>query len=305
MSVKIDVCSLAGHMCQVVIESHLTVLHLKKAVEESTGMSDHSQMLYAGTYPLCNWDKVACVDHNGITCIRRDAEVARWLDHADKEPSREMLGVSREVFLGSPPAARADFEVMLTMARRNVQSLGLACPKLLANTDFMLRATQVNANATQWAADTLRGSRSFILAALRWDRHALQKASPELRADREFVREASLRDRWALGDAAEELLADQDFNDSVLANIRRQYIKESVRSDGRGLRRASDLRGDREVVLEAVQSDPNALEWASPELRNDELLVLAAQGDHSNHEHRVRINANSRPDASYGRLVVA
>merc|ERR1711865_857201 len=113
----------------------------------------------------------------------------------------------------------------------------------MGNTDFMLRAAQVNANAILWAPDTLLGSRSFILAALRWDRHALQKASPELRADREFVREASLRDRWALGDAAEELLADQDFNDSVLANIRRQYIKESLRSDGRGLRRASDLRG--------------------------------------------------------------
>jgi len=293
-------------MCQVVIESHLTVLHLKKAIERSTGMSDHSQMLYAGNYSLCNWDKVACIDHNGVTCIRRDAEVVRWLDHADKEPSREMLGVNREVFdLSSPPAARADFEVMLTMARRNVQFLGLACPKLLANTDFMLRATQVNANAILWAPDSLRGSRSFILAALQWDRNALQKASSALRADREFVREASLRDRWALGDAAEELLADQGFKDSVLANIRRQYIKESLRSDGRGLRRASDLRGDREVVLEAVQSDPNALEWASPELRNDELISLVARGDHSIHENRVRINANSRPDASYGRLVIA
>lgn len=291
-------------MCQVVIEPHLTVLDLKKAVEKCTGMSDHAQMLSAGTYRLCNWDKIGCIDHSGITCMRRDAVVVRWLDHVDKEPSRQMLGVNREVFdLHSPAAARADFEVMLTLARRNVQFLGDSCPKLLANTDFVLRAAQVNANALLWAPDTLLGSRSFILSALQWDRNMLQKASSELRADRDFVREASLRDRWALGDAAEELLADQDFNDSVHADIRRQYIKESLRSDGRGLRRASDLRGDRDVVLVAVQSDPTALEWATPDMRNDERLTQAAHGDHSNDEPRVRINTNSRPDASYGRLV--
>lgn len=290
-------------MCQVVIESHLTVLDLKKAIEKSTGMNDHAQMLYAGTYPLCNWDEVACANHNEITCIRRVAEVVRWLDHVDKEPSREMLGVNMQEFdLSSPLAARADVEVMLTLVRRNLQFLDGACPELLANEDFMLRATQMHANAIQWASDTLLGSRSFILAALQFNRHALQKASSGLRADRDFVREASLRDRWALGDAAEELSADQDFNQSVLADIRRQYIKESLQSDGRGLRRSSDLRGDRDVVLVALQSDPDALEWASPELRKDELLALAAQGDHSNHEHRVRINTNSHPNASYGRL---
>lgn len=266
-------------MCHIVIESHLTVLDLKKAVEKCTGMSDHAQMLYAGTYRLCNWDKIGCIGHSGVTCMRRDADVVRWLDHVDKEPSRQMLGVNREVFdLYSPAAARADFEVMLTLARRNVQFLGGSCPKLFANTDFMLRALEL-------------------------DRHALQKASSELRADRDFVREASLRDRWALGDAAEELLADQDFNDSVHADIRRQYIKDSLRSDGRGLRRASDLRGDRDVVLVAVQSDPTALEWATPEMRNDERLTQAARGECSNHSHRVRINTNSRSDASYGRLV--
>jgi len=288
-------------MCHVVIESHLTVLDLKKAIEQGTRMSNHAQVLYAGTCILCNWDKVDCVDHCGITCIRRNAEVVRWLDHVDKEPSRQMIDVKE--FSNSPTAARADFEVMLMMARRNVEVLGDACPELLANADFMMRAIRMNTDALLWASDTLRGSRSFILAALDWDRHALQKASSELRADRDFVRKASLKDRWALGDAAEDLLADQGFNDSVHADIRRHYIKESLRSDGRGLRRASDLRGDREVVLVAVQSDPNALDWASPELRNDERLTQAAEGDHSNHEHRVRINTNSRPDESYGKLV--
>jgi len=289
-------------MCQVVSESHFAVLDLKKAIEKSTGMSVHAQMLYAGDDLLCNFDKTACIDHSVITCMRRDAAVVRWLDHVDKDPSEKMLGVD-VLSTNIPPAARADFEVMLTLACRNAQVLEKACPKLLANADFMLRATKENANALPWAAKTLLGNRSFILAALRWDRHALQKASSELRVDQDFVREASLRDRWALNDAAEELLADKDFRDSVLADIRRDYIKESLQSDGRGLRRASDLRGDRDVVLIAVRSDPQALEWASPELRNDEALFQAAQGNQFNREPQVRINTNSRPDASYGRLV--
>jgi len=290
-------------MCHVAIESHLTVLDLKQAIARSTRMSNHAQVLYAGTCILCNWDKVDCIEHGGITCFRRNAEVVRWLDHVNTDSSRQILNVNERQFANSPTAARADFEVMLAMAHRNVRFLGDACPDLLANADFVMRAIRMNTDALLWASDTLRGSRSFILSALDVDRHALQKASSELRADRDFVREASLKDRWALGDAAEDLLADQDFNDSVHADIRRHYIKECLRSDGRGLRRASDLRGDRTVVLVAVQSDPTALDWASPELRNDELLTQAAEGDHSNHEHRVRINTNSRPDESYGRLV--
>lgn len=289
-------------MCQVVSESPFAVLDLKKAIKKSTGMSIHAQLLYAGADMLCNWDKTTCIDHGVITCMRRDAEVVRWLDHVDKEPSQQMLGVD-VLSTSLPPAARADMEVMLTLARRNAQVLEKACPKLLANADFMLRATKENANAFPWSALTLLGNRSFILAALRWYPHALQKASSELRVDRDFVREVSLRDRLALSDAAEELLADKDFRDSVLADIRRQYIKKFLQSDGRGLRRASDLRGDRDVVLIAVRSDPKALEWASPELRNDESLFQAAQGNQSNGEIQVRINTNSRHDAAHGRLV--
>merc|ERR1711879_646952 len=93
-----------------------------------------------------------------------------------------------------------------------------------------------------------------------------------------------------------------DFCNDVLAAIRRNYIVEALKSDGRGLRRASDLRGDREVVLAAVKSDPNALEWASPELRNDERLTRAARGEHKNQDKLVRINLNVRHDAAYGKL---
>lgn len=287
-------------MCQVVIEPHLKVLDLKQAIEKSTGMRHHAQMLYAGNYRLCNWEKVAGIDHRDITCVRRDADLVVWLDHVDKEPSHAMLGVDMQE---SPPAARADFEIMLAMARRNVNFLGHTCPKLLADADFMLRAGQVNVEALRWAADTLLRNRNFVLAALQVDRHALQRAAPELRADRDFVKEASLIDRFALGDAAEELLSDQDFYDDVLADIRRNYIKESFRSDGRGLRRASDLRGDREVVLVALNSDPDALEWASPELRSDERLARATRGEQQNQETLVRINLNPHHNAAYGTLL--
>lgn len=300
MSLHFDVHSLGGHMCEAVIEPHLKVVDLKQAIEESTGMRHHAQMLYAGNYRLCNWEKVADIDYGDITCVRRDADLVVWLDHVDREPSHAMLGVDMQE---SPPAARADFEIMLAMARRNVNFLGDACPKLLANADFILRAGQVNKEALGWAPDTLFGNRIFVLAALRIDRHALQWATSELRADRNFVKEASLIDRFALGDAAEELLADQDFYDDVLADIRRNYIKESLRSDGRGLRRASDLRGDRDVVMVALNSDPNALEWASPELRDDEHLARAARGEHHNQDNLVRINLNPDHHAAYGTLL--
>lgn len=287
-------------MCQLSIEPHLNVLDLKQAIDKTTGICDHAQILYAGNYRLCNWENVAGIDHGDITCVRRDAELVRWLDHVDKEPSHAMVGVDMQ---DSPPAARADFEIMLAMARRNVQFLADACPNLLADADFMLRAGQKNVDALLWASGSLLGDRDFILAALQVDRHALQRATPALRSDRDFVKEASLIDRFALGDAAEELLADQDFYDDVLADIRRNYITESMRSDGRGLRRAADLRGDRDVVLAALHSDPGALEWASPELRGDERLARAARGERPNQDAMVRINLNPRHHAAHGTLL--
>lgn len=287
-------------MCQVVIESHLKVNDLKQAIEESTSVKQHAQILFAGNYLLCNWEKIFDIDHCEITCLRRDRDLVVWLDHVDKEPSHTMLGVDMQQFT---PAARADAEIMLAMTRRNVRCTMDASPKLLADADFMLRAAEVNKDALSWASETLFGNRSFVLAALRFDRHALRKAFSELRADRDFVKEASLIDRFALGDAAEELLADHDFYNDVLADIRRNYIKQALQSDGRALRRASDLRGDRDVVLVALKSDPNALEWASPDLRNDERLSRAAHGEHLNQDNLVRINLNPHRDAAYGSLL--
>jgi len=287
-------------MCQVVIESHLKVIDLKRAIEKSISVKQHAQILLAGNYLLCNWEKIIDIDHCEITCLRRDRDLVVWLDHVDKEPSQTMLGVDLQQLT---PAAQADVETMLAMTRRNARCIKDAAPKLLADADFMLRAIKVNKDALPWASETLLGNRSFVLAALPFDRNALQKASSELRADKDFVREASLIDRFALGDAAEALLSDHDFYNDVLADIRRNYIKQALQSDGRALRRASDLRGDRDVVLVALESDPNALEWASPDLRNDERLSRAAHGEHRNQDNLVRVNLNAHHDAAYGRLL--
>lgn len=259
----------------VLAEPCWSVRDVKQRVEAETGIPIPAQALSCGTHRLCDGDLLSTADCKGgrlsLTLHRRNTEQIHWLKLLEGPDAAAKLEQ------GAPEAIRADFELMLLAAGRNIDNLKHAHQKLLGSREFMLAAARRNPDALAWVTSkALWADRDFVLGALDFSWRWLQSASVELRSDRDFVVRATARNRWALQCASDDLRADADFVALCLDLGRRQYVIDHMRGEGRGLCRARDLRKDPEIVTAAVNSRGAALEYASAELQADRSIVMQA-----------------------------
>jgi hypothetical protein len=107
--------------------------------------------------------------------------------------------------------------------------------------------------------------RDALLAAVKKNGDVLLKCmNPVYKNDKEIVLEAVKSSVDALLWSSKERRNDVDV------------LLQAVAYNGRALRYAFDLRGNREVVMKAVKQDGAALQFASSALRGDREIVLAA-----------------------------
>ena len=110
----------------------------------------------------------------------------------------------------------------------------------------------------------------------------LKEAFPEIeikaypyRIDKEFIKK-NLYDREALLDILE---LDGGYFEDLPTELRndREIVLEAVKTYSYALKYTSEqLRNDRETILEVVKRNGSALEYASEQLRNDREIVLEA-----------------------------
>jgi len=274
MPVDVEVSTPGGHLQSIRAENAWLVRDVKKALADRTGLAVHAQLLRVGNRRLGDVEKLSslssCFDGVlRIACARHTVDHMCWITIVESPDAYLKLA---EAFV----SVRADYEIMLAAGRRDPRCLKHAAVDLLANAEFVLEAAACNSDALQWASKELWADSNFVLKALDLSWHALSNAAPELRADPDFVTLVAMKNKWAVHDAADELRTDVSFLQKLSSTSRRNYVMDSVKRDGRSLRRAQDLKGDVDVVMAALGSTASALQFAAPELRADSAIVRFA-----------------------------
>jgi hypothetical protein len=273
MELPIEVECPAGGIFELAGQTSWSIRDVKLKVEKKRGIPLNVQSIWSGTRRLSDTDLLSSIPEiEGklrLILIRRIPEQVHWLKLVERESGRASLEQA-------PEAIRADSEIMLAAAAHDPKVLRHAHQKLLGSSDFMKLSAACNPDCLEWAAQNLWADPEFVLFALRHSWRSMFKASEELRSDRDFMLKAIMINRWALQGASDELRADTDFVTLTFTSWRREFILNHMQFDGSGLRRANDLRKDRDVVRAAVNSKGTALEYADPELQADRSIVLDA-----------------------------
>lgn len=274
MSLEVEITSVRGDVFTLRADPSQLVRDLKLKLHDARGIPVNVQCLLVGSSQrLDDRELLSSVPLENeklcLTLIRRSSDQVFWLKQVE-------TGIGRARLDQAPDAIRADHEVMLAAATHDPSCLDLAHEKLLGSSEFMLEAAKRNSDTLRWTSEDLLGDAEFVLAALRYSWKMGFRASKNLRSDRAFMLKAIMRNRWTLQCASNELSADPHFVSTAFMQRRREFILDQMKSNGKGLRRATNLRADRDVVRAAVNSQGTALEYAAPDLQADHSIVLAA-----------------------------
>eukprot|EP00927_Polykrikos_kofoidii_P012804 TRINITY_DN15546_c0_g1_i2.p1 TRINITY_DN15546_c0_g1~~TRINITY_DN15546_c0_g1_i2.p1 ORF type:complete len:239 (-),score=53.96 TRINITY_DN15546_c0_g1_i2:112-828(-) len=202
--VEVRICGLAAS-CQVAAEKGWTLRDVKRAVESETSVPAREQRLLFGDTELRDLDLVGKIcegDIVDLTCVRRPAEQAEWLEAVMSDPEGTFLA-------DAPPHVCADREVVLAAVCRNGCALEFASDALRGDRDLALIAIAEDGNACKFVAGSLWADRDIVLAAVQRSGSALRWAVEEFRKDREVVLAAVEQDGTALRYADDRLRADR------------------------------------------------------------------------------------------------
>mmetsp|Transcript_5144 Transcript_5144/g.14509 ORF Transcript_5144/g.14509 Transcript_5144/m.14509 type:complete len:341 (-) Transcript_5144:75-1097(-) len=261
-SVSVEINGLAGRVSEVTLGRDGTVGDLKRAIQESTGISRKRQrLLYRDAdvrsgFTMDFLSKGFGISSAGEALTSTGARRAggatlqmSLIQRTDEqtEAIAEIAGCDRDELL----------ELMTDIASGDREHL-------LDDADVMTAAIQKNAGSMRLASQRLRCDRRFVLSQVALCGYWLNHVDDELLSDKKFVMRAVEINGYAL-EGAGSFRSDRDV------------VKAALAQTGRALEHASpELRGDRDIVRFAVKQDGHALGYAALEFKSDKELVLIA-----------------------------
>lgn len=166
------------------------------------------------------------------------------------------------------PNLRSDKVFMLNVVEGNPKLFKEASPKLRNDVDIAREAIERDPDQFEFVSDKLKNDRELVLLAVSKDGSAMRYVDDRFWADREIAKAALSAPRFptSLEPFSDEIKSDREI-----------ILAMAMAKAGSSIRyAASELRGDKEVVLAAVSRYAYELEFASEELRHDPEVVLAA-----------------------------
>lgn len=256
---QVCVYGINGSCWALTIELPCFVDHVKKVLEQTSGLPSREQRLLAGIVEASDGDTLpellARTGSSFLTLVKRNPEQAAVFEQI------KLAEYPQDIFRLAPPCVRESREVAMYVVARHGYSLKHVAADLRADRELVTTAVTQSGAALEFASDALRANHDIVATAVNQNGIALKYASAEMQADKEIVQVAVGRRSDALAFATKALRSDP------------QVVLVAAMRDWRALKHASpELLADQEFLLPIVNKYAQALSFANiavkPDLEN-------------------------------------
>ena len=181
-----------------------------------------------------------------------------------------------------------DKEFMLQAIKQSSWNVTYIGEKLRNDKEFMLQAIKQNTWSILCVSNELLNDENFVLQAIKLDSWCINFIIPRLKNNKEFMLQAIKTNSLCLEYVGYDLLKDREFMEKINAVINvSKYTNEYMISNKEIVLQAienkdiwclayvdTELRNDKEFMLQAIEKDSSCIGYSSNELLNDREFMI-------------------------------